>query len=260
MRNLIMMFLVAIITICFAISAHAAIDPKDILGMWTFDEAEGKSVRDLSGNEHDGEIVGKIKWVDGKYGKAIEFAGGYIRVEHTDDMNLETFSLLAWVSVPKVVDPYQFVVGKEAWPDRNYSMWIRPDTIVVGITNGGDNQVPGASVVGGEWHHVAGIYNKEFLRIYVDGVQSSQISLSTTPKTCNAPLMIGAQPPGGSAGQIQGAIDEVGVFRIGLEDEDIERIMEGGLKSLAHAVEPGGKLSTTWGAMKLNLYDEAGKS
>lgn len=245
--------LASIIMVLLVVPTFAAIDPEDILGMWTFDEGDGEEVRDISGNEHDGEIVGKITWVEGKSGKAIEFAGGHIRVEHTEDMNLETFSLTAWINVPKIVDPYQFVVGKEAWPNRNYSMWIRPGTIVVGFTNGGDVQAPGASVVGGVWHHVAGTYDGEILRSYVDGIQSGQNPLGATPKTCNAPLMIGAQPPGADAGRIEGIIDEVGVFRVALTDKDINRIMEDGLKLLAFAVEPGGKLCTTW-AMLRSMY------
>lgn len=232
------------------VPSFGGINPKDIMAIWLLDEGSGKEVKDFSGNGHHGEIVGNAKWTDGKFGKALEFAGGHVRVQHAEDMNLETFSLAAWINVPKIVDPYQFVVGKESWPSRNYSMWIRPGTIVVGITDGGDRQVAGASVVGGIWHHVAGTYNKEFLRIYVDGVQNAQIAVNTKPLTCEAPLMIGAQPPAGNTGQIQGIIDEVIVLKVGIKDAEIKEIMEKGLKALTTAVNRGGKLSTTWAGVK----------
>ncbi len=250
MRKLAKLLLVIAFIACPVIQTAAEINPEDILGIWTFDEGDEEGARDLSGNDHDGEIVGNVELVDGKFGKAIEFAGGHIVVEHADDMSLETFSLTAWVNVPKIVDPYQFIVGREAWPDRNYSMWIRPGTVVVGFTNGGDKQVAGASVVGGEWHHVAGTYDGNTLMIYADGIRGGQVSPASTPKTCICPLMIGAQPPGASAGLIQGIIDDVAVFKVALEEDDIKRVMEDGLRTLALAVEAKGKLFATWAALK----------
>lgn len=246
------LLLIVIVVSYLAVPASAVIDEEDMLGIWTFDEGSGKEVRDFSGNENDGEIFGQAEWVEGKFGKAIEFAGGYVQVEHKDDMNLEAFSLTAWINVPKIVDPYQFIIGKENWPDRNYSMWVRPGTVVVGFTNGGDKQVAGASVVDGTWHHVAGTYDGQILRIYVDGVQNGQISPASTPNTCSSPLMIGTQPPAGG-GPMQGIIDDVGVFKAALAEEDIKRVMENGLKSLALAVEPDRKLCTVWGALR-NAY------
>ena len=250
MGSFVKLFLAIMILSHLVIQIAIAIEPEDILGIWTFENSDGKEVSDLSGNEHNGEIIGNAKLVDGKFGEAIEFTGGHVKVEHTDDMSLETFSLTAWINVPKTVDPYQFVVGKEAWPDRNYSMWIRPDKIVVGFTNGGDKQVTGASVVGGAWHHVASTYDGQIFKVYVDGIRNAQASLGTTPKTCNCPLLIGAQPPNGANGPIEGIIDEVGVFRIALEEDEIMRIMENGMKTLVLSVEHNGKLCATWGALR----------
>jgi hypothetical protein len=63
-------------------------------------------------------------------------------------------------------------------------------------------------------------------------------------------LILRLNGPEAAAGQIQGIIDEVGVFRVGLTDKDIKRIMEDGLDSFATAVKPGGKLYATWGALR----------
>lgn len=234
----------------FAVPSFAAIDIKDAMGIWTFDEGDGKEAADLSGNEHNGEIVGNAKWVDGKFGKALEFSGGNVKVPHAEDMNLETFSMTAWLNVPKVVAPYQMVMGKEAWPNRNYSMWLLPEKVNVGVTEPADKQVQSAAVVvDGKWHHVAATYDMKFLKIYVDAQASNQIALSSKLLVCDAPFMIGAQPPAGG-GPVQGIMDEVSVFRVGLSEEDIKSIMDDGLKQLVTAVERAGKLSTTWGAIK----------
>lgn len=247
------LFLVVIIMAGLATSTFAAIDPEDILGIWTLDEDDGDEVKDVSGNAHDGEIIGNTKWVDGKFGKALELEGGYIKVEHTEDLSLETFSLTAWVKSPETVAPHQILMIKQVWPNRNYAMWIGGNgNIVAGTTNGGDIQAHGNSVVGGDWHHVAGTYDQEFLRIYADGVKINQVALSSTPNVCDAPLGIGGLPPAGDKG-LYGVIDEVGIFRVGLEEDDVKRIMEDGLKLLVTAVESGGKLCTTWGTLR-NSY------
>jgi len=252
MRGFIKLSLVSIFIFGLAVQAFAAVDPADIIGIWLFDEGSGESTEDGSGNGRDGMLVGKAEWVDeGKFGKAIEFDGGYVKVEHDDDMSLETFSMTVWVNVPGPVATFQYVVGKESWPDRNYAMWILPDLINVGITSGAaDNQTAGGVAADDEWHHLAGTYDKKFLRTYVDGVRTSQLGLASTPNTnATAPLMIASQPPGGG-GPTYGLIDEVGVFNVGLEEEDVLNIMQKGLSMFITAVEPGSKLCTVWGALK----------
>ena len=47
---------------------------KELVAYYSFDEGEGNVLHDLSGNGNDGTIYG-AKWVDGKYGKALEFDG-----------------------------------------------------------------------------------------------------------------------------------------------------------------------------------------
>ena len=252
MRGFIKLSLAAIFVFGLAVQAFAAVDPADILGIWFFDEGDGNITADSSENGRDGELFGAAEWTDeGKFGNAIEFDGGYVKIEHDDEMSLETFSMTVWVKVPGPTATYQYVVGKESWPDRNYAMWILPDKVNVGITAGAaDNQTQGGVAADDEWHHLAGTYDKKFLSTYVDGVRTSQIGLASTPNTnASAPLMIASQPPGGG-GPTYGIIDDVGVFKVGLEEDDVLDIMQDGLSMFVTAVEPGSKLCTVWGALK----------
>ena len=68
---------IVVIALSFAMLtvSHAAFDEGDIAGMWTFEEGKGKVVKDLSGNETDGEFVGDLKWAKGKFGGGLEFDG-----------------------------------------------------------------------------------------------------------------------------------------------------------------------------------------
>jgi hypothetical protein len=240
-------FLIAFMS---SLVAFARIDEKSILGIWMMDEGNGVVVKDSSGKGNDGEIFGKVNWVNGKNGKAIEFAGGNVSVPHKEELNLQTFSMTCWLNVPQVVNPYQMVMGKEAWPNRNYSMWLLPDKANVGITSPADQQIQSqAVVVDGKWHHVAATYDMKNLRLFVDGNPSGQSAITSKPLTCEAPFMIGGQPPAGGGG-VKGVIDEVCLFNVGLTEDDIKGIFNDGIKQYILAIDIKEKLATTWGALR----------
>lgn len=250
MRKLMIIALSSALLLILAFPTFSAIDMKTVLGIWKMDEGSGKTVKDSSGAGHDGEMTGNVKWVDGKDGKALEFSGGNVKVAHKEELNLQTFTMTGWLKVPAVVAPYQMFMGKEAWPNRNYSMWLLPDKANVGVTVPADTQVASAAVVvDGKWHHAAATFDMKNLKIFVDGEPSGQVALTTKPLTCDAPFMIGAQPPAGG-GPVQGIIDEVSLFNVGLADADVKKIFNDGLKSLVSPVESNGKLAATWGAIR----------
>lgn len=233
---------------CFWISNANA----DAIGVWLFDEGTGKTVKDLSGNGHHGEIIGEVAWADGKFETALEFDGGHVSVPHEDIMNLRQWTMTAWIKVPKIVDPYQVIVGKERWPNRNYTMWIRPGVMTFGFTlpNGAqDLQVGSKEVTDGKWHFVAGVYDEKNLIPYVDGVQFNPRGAAGKPATSNAPLIIGAQGPDGKNGPLRGIIDEVAVYNTALDEDEIAEVMEG-LSKQFQAVTATEKLTVTWGYLK----------
>ena len=53
----------------------AKILPESIVAAWLFDEGNGKTASDSTGNGHDGSIEAGAKWVNGRFGKALEFDG-----------------------------------------------------------------------------------------------------------------------------------------------------------------------------------------
>ncbi len=69
--------------------AHA-----DLVGMWLLDEGSGDVAADDSGNGHEGIIEGDVEWLaEGKFGSALNFTHGHVRVDHSDDMDLDDFSM-----------------------------------------------------------------------------------------------------------------------------------------------------------------------
>ncbi|MDE0686260.1 MAG: LamG domain-containing protein, partial [Candidatus Poribacteria bacterium] len=103
----------------------------------------------------------------------------------------------------------------------------------------------------GKWHFVAGGYDEKNLIPYVDGEQFNPRGAAGKPATNNAPFIIGAQGPDGKNGPLRGVIDEVAVYNIALDEDEITEVMEGLAKQF-QAVEASEKLAVTWGYLKDN--------
>ena len=85
-----------LISIFAFISASSA----GIVAYWPFDEGKGKDTKDASGNGNDGEIH-DAEWVDGKFGKALEFDGNFVLVPNDDSYNFDkeqSFSIVLWIN------------------------------------------------------------------------------------------------------------------------------------------------------------------
>ena len=75
----------------------------ELVGYWSFDEADG--AEDLSGNGNDGIIRGNPKVVDGKLGEALEFNGStdYVEIPDAPSISeLDALSMAAWIKPIKL--------------------------------------------------------------------------------------------------------------------------------------------------------------
>ena len=67
---------------------------------WSFDEGEGTTAEDLTGDGHDGTIEAPATWTRGKYGDALHFGGdegGCVTVPSSPALALgEEFTIEAW--------------------------------------------------------------------------------------------------------------------------------------------------------------------
>ena len=106
---------IVVTTLLGGIQADAAVD-ENTVAVWLFEEGAGKVVKDASGNGHDGEFAGSPKWVKGKFGTGLEFPGdnsGYVVVDSTEKLELETLSIEAWVKVEESTGKWQGIVCKQ---------------------------------------------------------------------------------------------------------------------------------------------------
>ena len=237
-----------------AISGNAKIDEDPILGIWLFDEDIDKTLKDASGNGHEGQVFGKPKVVDGKFGKALSFsgAGDKIEIPHDDVFTTPTFTLMAWVNVEDLATGWRMIVGKDAWPDRNYAMFVHQNNgrlhcaFGTPVLQDRGNFNSKGLIVDGTWHHVAFTYDKKVRRAYVDGELDTEVPLDIDPGTPQVPAII-SRPP------FKGLIDEVYIGNAAVEPEDVKTAAEKGLVEtlkIARDVAPQGKLAVRWGEIK----------
>ena len=251
-KGIISSFCIVAFGLLLTVPGGADIDPDSIAGLWLFDEGKGGETEDSSGNGFDGVLEGDLSWVDGRYGKALEF-GGADYVELIDSAaglpfgGTEPFTITAWV--------------------RNQG-----GGTIMGKFNGGVIgayiiTMNGAGAVGfhrevapwglsgvksvrtGEFGHIAATYDGETMRIYVDGeldVEQDRPAQNTDNVT---PVLIGARFTGGNPSDFfRGALDEVAIFNVALTEEQIQEVMAG--LSGPEAISASGKLISTWGSIR----------
>ena len=232
--------------------SYAAIDPGTCVGLWLFDEGEGNTVEDSSGNGNDGTLVGGPTWVAGKIGGALEFdaVDDYVNCGNDASLRPEQVTVTAWFNPRTVVHGFIFANGK-VWSDMagvlvkvNGSLFIA----------GGVAQEPGNVAVwlngpvinADRWYHTALTFDGTEVIIYLDGEEVARKAAAAIFYDDDIST-IGAAS-NGFEWLFDGSIDEVALFNEALTGEDIKTIMVAGLENAS--VSPAGKLATTWSTIK----------
>jgi len=255
---------ILICAIAVALSAFAslthAIDRNDVLGIWLFDENQGTIAKDSSGNGRDGEILGGVERAAGMFGEALSFPGtpdSMVIIPHDEGLNVSAFSITAWIKYKVTARQFQVIVtkGSEATTYGYYLIVYAspPQFNIAGFTPSPQDWKEAfgtTDVRDDQWHHLAGTYDKNSIRFYLDGEMEGDLAVSSDPDVVDTPLAIGAQHDG--TWPAEGVIDEVGLFNVGLTQDDIENIMTNGLAEATGviSVSASAKLATVWGKIK----------
>ena len=247
-----------VMSLMFVGISSAKIDFGDCVGMWLFDEGNGNKAEDSSGTGNDGKIEGGAKWVNGKFGKGLSLDGSddYVEIAHDDSLNVGGEHTIAlWVKLNKVPAGGMGVVTKDDWAPGFW--WdggnIRHHT-----------HDPAAKLhfidapwdPDTDWHHVAVTWDGEAFGVYLDAKEIGEgvttANIGRNPLS-DKPLLIGIYLATGQHGQwgafLGAIIDDVAIFSVALDNDDIETLMNDGLKTAAD-IEPSGKLTTTWADIK----------
>ena len=245
----ILVYSLLILTICIG-SAYAEL-PKDIVFLATFDDGNGDTLTDLSGNGNDGTVDGKASWIDGEFDKAFEFDGGtFITIENAGPLKelSHPMSVGAWVN-PDGITGWQNIVEMDG--GAGWKLGFHGSKKLVWTTYHVKDFIGQTTIAEGEWSHVAATWDGKEAIIYVNGEEDDGgpiagggvIDVSGEPS-----LDIGYRRTSGSS-HFAGGMDELWVSNEVKSQAEIQEFMNSGFNAIL-AVDPADKLTVTWGKLK----------
>ena len=228
---------------------------------FTFDNVNGKTVVDDSGNGLDADVIANTEFVKGKYGDAIRITKegpDCVNVPAADELKITgEITMAAWINQ----DAWN---NNSQWFDKNchnggehssYGIGIFGDGASFNMFLGTGNSRPTLNMPHAldakTWHHVVGTYDGSTMKVYVDGeVAAEQEQKFDFTGTNDQDLRIGCSKDRPQYTFENGSIDEAAIWRRALSEDEINEAMNGGLL----AVSPLDKTATTWGSIKSRTF------
>ena len=252
------------ISLMFAGTSYAEIDPKTCVGVWLFDEGKGDIAKDYSGKGNDGKLMNDPEWVDGKFGKGLKFdveAVNYVETRNNIGISEnQPRTLMAWIKWSGKGGKRQGIVQFGAVANRQSSTLYLWENGVIGQFKFQTQANDMKSLVlakTGVWYHFVATWDGTKARIYVDG---EEVRSGFLAKLITVDSVVTIGKPFEDTRVFNGLIDDVAIFNVALKEEDIQTIKNKGLEKtlgIITAVDPDptsvyptSKLTTIWGSIK----------
>ena len=211
-----------------------------LIGYWQFENNNTNEIFDSSGNGNNGILINATK-EEGKSGNAVSLTGSddsHASIPASESLNSYTdqFTVTAWVFPTVPPDDFNPVVSRQtgtlAHPDQfflgfgpqdgiQYKWHLATDTGMLGDIYSGTAEF-------GRWIHLAGTYDGQIMRLYVDGVEIGNQAISGNIPVDYNPVTIGAEENGDIPldvlGEFESLIDEVRIYNRALTASEIEEI------------------------------------
>ena len=246
--------LVSLIVMVFLASTSLALDPSRLLVYWACDDGSGDMLTDGSGNGWDAAIQeGTHEWVNGKYGGDIRLQKSYGVVE--GDVISSTgqtgeITIACWVNLAVHTTYNGLVSIANPACDASCCYRIMANPNKNPFWNAGhhaDKSLADFTFSLDTWHHYVLVADGVTDKIYVDGTLIGEVEENfPLPEFLEVSVYLGTgESP--SAWLVEDcAFDDVMIWDKALTEDEVNTIMSGGLT----AVAPGGKLESTWAAIK----------
>jgi hypothetical protein len=221
-------------------------DHATIAAAYNFDEGKDNigatglnnvRIYDVSAHANDGiaKSTGSFEWTDGIVGSAINFNGDDL-VEVPDSTSLKMLDAItveAWVKNDNINDPWSRIVTKgKHFTNQNYGWMLDFQDVSGGKTAvnfyveiDGTQDSSGNSgyiIEQSEWYHVAGTFDGNYIKIYVNGeLKNSKYHPGTITET-GGPFNVLIGKSYGWEEFLTGAIDEVRIYNRVLSAQEIK--------------------------------------
>lgn len=207
-----------------------------LVGYWNFDEGQAEDVNDISVKEHHGSLINmdpNTCWIEGRNGTGLEFDGVDDFVEIANYQGItqsQGRSCAAWINT---TEPKGDIVGwgKIGSAGKRWNFLLDSQGRLR-VEVGGGAVVGTATVIDGQWHHVAVASdgsNTENVKLYVDGRPDTISSASSRDifSLGDPNMTIGGYPS--ASRYFKGTIDEVAVFDTMLSDKHVVQLYTAGI-------------------------------
>jgi hypothetical protein len=201
-----------------------------LVGWWKFDETQGTTAKDSSGNNHNGTLVGNAKWAHGRIGGAVALdgAGSFVRIADQSAFGLADQATIAcWMNIHSVPAEWMAIVtkGDGAW---RLSTHLKDRIIHFSVNDWSRNDGVNASTTinANEWHHLAAVYNGSVMQLYLDGKLDATQPWTGGIGRNDADVLIGenVEQPNRC---FDGLIDDVRIYNHALSESEIKALAAG---------------------------------
>lgn len=213
------------------VSQPTAAEGTGLIACWNFDEGEGDTVSDSSGDENHGAIKGGAKWVRGVRGSALQFNGKDAHVEIQATASLRSpveLSIEAWIfPIPPHQQGYGGIINNINGASHS-RLLVTDDGKLTAQLHGteGSDTVSGPKVNNNQWNHVVYVYNGEEETWYLNGVEAPYFPHTEELPTGRATPTIGWGHTTPENYHFNGIIDEVKIYSRALAIQEIRRNFE----------------------------------
>ena len=224
------------LTLSMALTAQAtastAVVQPSLISWW---RAEGNAADAVGSNS--GTLLGAVTFVPGKVGQAFHFDGesSLIEVPTAPSLEPQALTTMLWMR-SDIPQPATYLLSKGAsacnadsayafYTAGNLSFYISdglPDSF-------SSSPVAEINLWDGNWHHLAGTYDNNTVRLFIDGIEQgtgspAAIAAINYAFQDNQTLRIGGYASSCNRFLFNGDIDEVQIFSRALSTQEIQAI------------------------------------
>jgi hypothetical protein len=219
-----------------------------LAGYWKLDEGRGISARDSSGNSLSGTLNNVVRWADDDLPaidfdnpSALKLDGGndYVSIPEAVIATNAAHSVCAWVKLNDV-SGFQTVVSQNGSSASGFYLQLRSDTgkyaynmVSTDTTSGTPIKADAATApTVGEWDHLCGTYDLSNLRLYVNGTLTDTQPHTTAWSAAGNTIIGRGQWNGAGVDYLDGFIDDVRLYSVPLNQEQVSALAAGGYPNL----------------------------
>ncbi|HZW63499.1 MAG TPA: choice-of-anchor D domain-containing protein [Flavobacteriaceae bacterium] len=179
--------------------------------------------------DFDGTKYITFGWAPEKvYSRSVYFNGttDYIDMENALNLNSSEFTVSAWIMRETGSEDKSILSKRDVAYSEGYDFKITATGKVEMSWKNGTTQAIASDVVipVNQWHHVAVVFDGSIAKMYIDGVEDKQETL-TPPASTTQSFFIGAAGKNAPTAFFQGNIDEVRVWERALTEAQLRYIM-----------------------------------